>query len=231
MTDSKFIMAPSILAADFTILGKQIKAVEKAGAPYLHIDVCDGVFVPSISFGMPVIESIRPASGLFFDVHLMITQPEKYVEEFARCGADGITFHLEATEDPNAVIDLIHKCGKRAGISIKPGTDIEEVLPYLKSVELVLVMSVEPGFGGQKFMDGAYDRIKRLREYIDANHLNVIVEVDGGIDKKNAKKVIQSGANAIVSGSAVFDKGSIIRNVRKFIKIAEAIEAKKADQK
>ncbi|MCR4850021.1 MAG: ribulose-phosphate 3-epimerase, partial [Lachnospiraceae bacterium] len=184
------MLAPSILAADFSILGKQIRAVEKAGAPYLHIDVCDGVFVPSISFGMPVIETIRPVSQMFFDVHLMITEPEKYVEEFARIGADGITFHLEATKDPNTVIDMIHRSGKRAGISIKPGTDVEEVLPYLKSVELVLVMSVEPGFGGQKFMEGSLDKIKKLREYIDENHLNVIIEVDGGIDRKIAKKVL-----------------------------------------
>lgn len=226
MAENRFILAPSILAADFSILGKQIKAAEKAGAPYLHIDVCDGVFVPSISFGMPVIQSIRPVSGQFFDVHLMITEPERYIEEFANCGADGITFHLEATKDPNMVIELIHKCGKKAGISIKPGTGVEEVFPYLKSVELVLVMSVEPGFGGQKFMESSLDRIKKLKSFIDANHLNVIIEVDGGIDKKNAKKVLQSGANAIVSGSAIFKKGSIKRNISKFFKVAGAIEAK-----
>lgn len=223
---NQFILAPSILAADFSILGKQIRAVEKAGAPYLHIDVCDGVFVPSISFGMPVIETIRPVSQMFFDVHLMITEPEKYVEEFARIGADGITFHLEATKDPNTVIDMIHRSGKRAGISIKPGTDVEEVLPYLKSVELVLVMSVEPGFGGQKFMEGSLDKIKKLREYIDENHLNVIIEVDGGLDRKIAKKVLSAGANAIVSGSAIFKKGSIRRNILKFYKTAQALENK-----
>ncbi|MCR4990296.1 MAG: ribulose-phosphate 3-epimerase [Lachnospiraceae bacterium] len=227
MTDSRFIMAPSILAADFSILGKQIKATHKGGAQYLHIDVCDGVFVPSISFGMPVIETIRPITDQFFDVHLMIVNPENYVEEFARCGADGITFHLEAAKDPNAVIDLIHKNGKKAGISIKPGTEVEAVLPYLKSVELVLVMSVEPGFGGQKFMEESCARIKKIREYIDKNHLNVIVEVDGGVDRRTVKKVVNAGANAVVSGSAIFRKGSISRNVRKYFKAAESALAEK----
>ncbi len=227
LPDAKqFILAPSILAADFSVLGKQIRATEKAGAPYLHIDVCDGVFVPSISFGMPVIDTIRPVSEQFFDVHLMITEPEKYIKEFAALGADGITFHIEATEDPKAVIDLIHQCGKRAGISLKPGTPIESVYPYLPHLELVLVMSVEPGFGGQRFMDEAYDRIKQLRDYMDANARNVILEVDGGIDRWNVKKVLKAGANAIVSGSSIFRKGSIKRNVKRFYKAAAAVEAK-----
>ncbi len=225
MDKHTFILAPSILAADFKILGKQIAAVEKAGAKYLHFDVMDGVFVPSISFGMPVLECIRPASGLFFDVHLMITEPERYVEEFAKLGADGITFHIEATEDPKAVIDLIHKCGKRAGISLKPETDIKDVLPYLHSADLVLVMSVEPGFGGQKFLDQSYERVSTLREYIDKNHLNVGIEVDGGIDKRNAKKILKAGANVIVTGTAIFRKGTCVRrNVKKFIKAAEAVQ-------
>ena len=225
MDKHTFILAPSILAADFNILGKQIKAVEKGGAEYLHIDVSDGVFVPSISFGMPVVECIRPASGLYFDVHLMITEPERYVEEFAKLGADGITFHLEATEDPQSVIDLIHKCGKRAGISFKPETEVEQVFPYLHSADLVLVMSVEPGFGGQRFLDKSYERIAALREYIDKNHLNVGIEVDGGIDRRNVKKILKAGANVIVAGSAIFRKGTgVRRNVQKFIKAAETVQ-------
>lgn len=219
--DRELILAPSILAADFSILGKQIKATEKYGAKYLHIDVMDGVFVPSISFGMPVIEAIRPVSRQFFDVHLMIVEPEKYIEEFSRVGADGITFHVEATKDPQAVIDLIHKCGKKAGISLKPATPLEEIYPYLPSLDLALVMSVEPGFGGQKFMQGAFDRIKLLRDYVDTNGLNVNIEVDGGINKRNVKDVLNAGANIIVSGSSVFRKGSIRGNIKKFNKAFE----------
>lgn len=222
---SKFILAPSLLAADFSILGKQILQTKKMGAQYIHIDVMDGMFVPSLSFGMPVVSSIRPITDQFFDVHLMIVDPERYVEEFAKIGADGITFHLEATKDPQAVIDLIHKNNKKAGISIKPGTPIEEVFPYLHSVDLVLVMSVEPGFGGQEFMKDAYSRISAVREYLDRNNLdNVVLEVDGGIGKRNVKDVLMAGATAIVAGSAVFRKRSIRTNVRRFFKSFASVE-------
>lgn len=223
-TNLKYILAPSILAADFNILGKQIKATEKYGAQYLHFDVMDGMFVPSISFGLPVLSSIRSVSNQFYDVHLMIEKPERYIAQFAEAGADGITFHIEATKDPQKVIDEIHKHGKKAGISLKPATPVEDIFPYLKSVDLVLVMSVEPGFGGQTFMKPAYDRIRKIRNYLNKNGLqNVVLEVDGGIGKKNVKDVIYAGANAVVAGSAVFKKRSIKANITKFRRAFDAV--------
>lgn len=218
-----YILAPSLLAADFTKLGEQIKATEQCGAQFLHIDVMDGIFVPSISFGMPLIESIRPATKQFFDVHLMIVEPERYIKKFAECGADGITFHLEATKDPQKVIDLIHRIGLKAGISIKPGTPLEEVYPYLSKVEMVLIMSVEPGFGGQSFLPEAYGRIRKVREYLDRHQLAAHLEVDGGIGKKNVREVMEAGADVFVAGSAVFRKRSIEENIRRF---HEAFEEK-----
>lgn len=211
-----YILAPSLLAADFTKLGEQIKETERCGAQFLHIDVMDGIFVPSISFGMPLIESIRPATKQFFDVHLMIVEPERYIQEFVDCGADGITFHLEATKKPLKVIDRIHKAGAKAGISVKPGTPLEEVYPYLPKVEMVLIMSVEPGFGGQSFLPEAFGRIRKTREYLDRHQLAAHLEVDGGIGKKNVREVMAAGADVFVAGSAVFRKRSIEENIRRF---------------
>lgn len=210
------ILAPSLLAADFTKLGEQIRETERCGAQYLHIDVMDGIFVPSISFGMPLIESIRSCTKQFFDVHLMIVEPERYIKEFADCGADGITFHLEAAKDPQQVIDLIHSVGLQAGISIKPGTPLEKVYPYLSKVEMVLIMSVEPGFGGQSFLPEAYERISKIREYLTEHQLTTHLEVDGGIGKKNVREVMAAGADVLVAGSAVFRKRSIEENIRRF---------------
>ena len=211
-----YILAPSLLAADFTKLGEQIKETERCGAQFLHIDVMDGIFVPSISFGMPLIESIRPVTKQFFDVHLMIVEPERYIQEFVDCGADGITFHLEATKDPQKVIDRIHKAGAKAGISIKPGTPLEEVYPYLSKVDMILIMSVEPGFGGQSFLPEAFGRIRKIREYLDRHQLAARLEVDGGIGKKNVREVMAAGADVFVAGSAVFRKRSIEENIRRF---------------
>ncbi len=197
-------LAPSILSADFTRLGEEIREVREAGAQYLHIDVMDGKFVPSISFGMPVIASIRKASNIVFDVHLMIEEPIRYIEEFAKAGADIITIHLEACTDLKATIEKIHSCGKKCGLSIKPGTSVEELVPWLPEVEMVLMMSVEPGFGGQKYIEASTERISRVRKMIEERQLSVDLEVDGGIHTGNVRMILEAGANIIVAGSAVF---------------------------
>lgn len=212
------ILSPSILAADFWRLGEQIKEVEEAGAQYLHIDVMDGVFVPSISYGMPLIESLRKKTKLFFDVHLMIVEPERYVEEFVRCGADMVTFHIEATQKVEETIGLIRAAGAKVGISIKPGTPVEELVPYLDKVDMVLVMTVEPGFGGQKYIDSCTEKVKRVRQMITERGLNVDVQVDGGIGADNVQIALEAGANVVVAGSAVF-KNSITENVKNIMKL------------
>lgn len=210
------IISPSILAADFWRLGEQIEQVQKGGAGYLHFDVMDGSFVPSISFGMPVLSSIRKMTDMFLDVHLMIEQPERYLQEFADCGADLINFHLEATECPKEVIAKIRDLGKKVGITIKPATPPEAVEPFLDLVDMVLVMTVEPGFGGQKLIESCVDKVTVIRRMAEAKGLALDIEVDGGINQENIDRVAAAGANVLVAGSAVF-KGDIEANVRKML--------------
>lgn len=197
------ILAPSILAADFTKLGEQIREVEKAGAKYLHFDVMDGMFVPSISFGMPVLQTIRKASDMIYDVHLMIEKPERYIEVFAEYGADILTVHVETIEN-NEILKKINELGVKVGLSLNPETPIETVYPYLEYVDMVLVMTVHPGFGGQKYIDDCTDKVAALFAEIQNRNLEVDIEVDGGISMETIHKPLNAGANVIVAGSAVF---------------------------
>ena len=215
---SENILAPSMLSADFKILGEQLKETEEAGAQYIHFDVMDGIFVPSISFGMPVLSSVKGATDQVLDVHLMVTEPIRYVKEFASCGADIITIHLEACEDPGATLEAIHACGVRAGISIKPATPVEKLIPYLDKADMFLIMSVEPGFGGQAFIPESLGRIRQLRDLLDERGLEKDVEVDGGIYHSNVAEVLNAGANVIVSGSGVY-RGDIRKNTAEFMEI------------
>ena len=196
-------ISPSILSCDFSILKEDIDTVV-SDVDYLHIDVMDGLFVNNISFGIPVIKSIRKHYDIVFDTHLMIVEPERYIDAFASAGADLITFHIEATKDSKNVIDLIHSKGLKAGISLRPKTNVEELTPYLGMVELVLVMSVEPGFGGQAFDDSAINKIKWLKEQKELHGYTYEIEVDGGINGETAKLVREAGAEVLVSGSYIF---------------------------
>lgn len=219
----KNILAPSILAADFKELGQAIRTIEENGAEYLHYDVMDGIFVPSISFGMPVLASIRSCTKQVMDVHLMITEPIRYIKEFKEAGADLITIHLEACEDVAATIKAIREAGLKVGLSIKPATEAEAIRPYLDQIDMILVMSVEPGFGGQKFIPESLEKIRALRAMVEEAGVNVDIEVDGGIYQANVKEVLDAGANIIVSGSGVF-KGDIAKNTREFMEILNSHE-------
>ena len=200
------ILAPSLLAADFTRLGEEINAIKCGGAEYLHLDVMDGVFVPSYSFGTPVIASIRKCTDLFFDVHLMIEEPDRYLEDFAKAGADSITVHAEACKHLDRTLHHIRELGVRVGLALNPATPLTELDWVLDQVDMVLIMTVNPGFGGQKFIPQMKDKIAALKDMIRERGLDVDIQVDGGVSAKNAEEIMQAGANVLVAGSAVFGK-------------------------
>lgn len=208
-------LAPSLLAADFKQLQKEVEAVDKAGADMLHIDVMDGSFVPSISFGMPVIQSIRGITDKTFDVHLMIDEPSRYIQEFKDCGADILTVHAEACTHLNRTVMAIKDAGMKACVALNPATPLSVLDYILEELDMVLLMSVNPGFGGQKFIPNTLQKIEALRKIIDERNLNVDIEVDGGISLDNVEAVMKAGANVLVAGTAVY-KGDIEKNVQGF---------------
>lgn len=197
-------IAPSMLAANFSTLAEEIKKIEDGGANYLHLDIMDGVFVPNISFGPCVISSIRPVSKLFFDVHLMIMEPIRYIDDYIAAGADSITVHLESCENVREALEHIRSKEVKAGLAISPDTPWESVIPYLDLVDMVLIMTVNPGFGGQSIIYGCLDKVKALRKYLEEHELSVDIQVDGGINEKNVGLAVSAGANVIVAGSAIF---------------------------
>ena len=217
------ILAPSLLAADFNHLEKELRAIEKGGAKYLHFDVMDGIFVPNISFGIPVLKSLKAKRKLLFDVHLMIEEPHRYIAEFKEAGADILTIHYEAYEDIKPILIQIRKMGIKAGVAISPDTDIEVIKEVMVFVDMILVMSVYPGRGGQAFIEETYERIKKARRIIKESGLPVDLEVDGGIYAKNLERVLQAGANVIVSGTGIF-KGDIEENTKSFMEILNKYE-------
>lgn len=219
----KYILAPSILSADFKALAEDIKQTEENGAKYLHYDVMDGLFVPSISFGMPVLASIKSCTNQVIDAHLMIKEPIRYIEDFKKAGADLITVHVEACEDVDATIAKIRENDMKVGLSICPETPVSELLPYLDKIDMVLIMSVHPGFGGQKFIPESLDKIRETRAAIVERGLNVDIQVDGGINNSTVRSVLDAGVNIIVAGSAIF-KNDVAANTRDMMEILKSYE-------
>tara|TARA_Y100001947_G_C10322185_1_gene296684 strand:+ start:25 stop:702 length:678 start_codon:yes stop_codon:yes gene_type:complete len=218
---SEFKLAPSILSADFTDLKTALNQCEEGGAHWVHVDVMDNQFVPNLTIGPPVVKSIRPKTEKFIDVHMMVIDPEKLVEPFARAGADNITFHIEATDDPEGIIELIKSCGCKAGVSIKPKTPLQDIIPILNKVDVILVMSVDPGFGGQGFLPGSSERVSKTKKLLVDNCLNrVLIEVDGGVKLHNAKEVIEAGADVLVAGSEVFNSDDPVQTIKDFYQLS-----------
>jgi len=218
---SEFKLAPSILSADFTNLKTALNQCEEGGAHWVHVDVMDNQFVPNLTIGPPVVKSIRPKTEKFIDVHMMVIDPEKLVEPFARAGADNITFHIEATDDPEGIIELIKSCGCKAGVSIKPKTPLQDIIPILNKVDVILVMSVDPGFGGQGFLPGSSERVSKTKKLLVDNCLNrVLIEVDGGVKLHNAKEVIEAGADVLVAGSEVFNSDDPVQTIKDFYQLS-----------
>ena len=197
-------ISPSVLAADFSRLGEEIQKVHRAGAEYIHLDVMDGLFVPNITFGMPVIACLRKTSDIFFDVHLMIADPIRYVDEFVKAGADLLTIHYESCEDPADVVRYIKSKGVKAAVALKPATPAETLFPLLPELDMALIMTVEPGFGGQKLIPETVEKVRTLRSYAEQKGLTLDIQVDGGITAENLHLVTEAGANVIVAGSAIF---------------------------
>ena len=214
---NNFKLAPSILSADFSDLQSALNMCDDGGAHWIHVDVMDNQFVPNLTIGPPVVKSLRSKTERFMDVHMMVIEPEKLVEPFAKAGADNITFHIEATNDPDGIIELIKSCGCKVGVSIKPKTPLTEIFPVLQKVDVVLVMSVEPGFGGQGYISGTNERIAEIKSFLNKDDLDhVLIEVDGGVKLHNAKEVMDAGADVLVAGSEVFKSADPVQTIKEF---------------